>query len=99
MADMIRDKDVTTFRRRRRPRPMYSAGQEKNRPDHKATKKAERPITRGNRGFRRGIIRRFHSAANPQPQKRYTADYTDLGFGFLRVDFQVVLAKKQDSEP
>jgi hypothetical protein len=34
-----------------------------------------------------------------QPQKRSSADftdYTDLGFEFRRVDFQVVLLKKQD---
>ena|ERR1700730_2976968 len=36
-----------------------------------------------------------------QPQKRSAdfTDYTGLGFEFRRVDFQVVLLKKQDSEP
>jgi hypothetical protein len=57
---MIGNKNVTNFRWKRRPRPIYPAGAEKNRPDHKAAEKAERPIARGNRGFCRGIIRRFH---------------------------------------
>jgi hypothetical protein len=60
MADMVRDKNVTTLRRRCRPRPVHSAGEEKNRPDYVTTEKTEGPIARGDHGFRRGIIRRFH---------------------------------------
>jgi hypothetical protein len=60
MADMVRDKNVTSLRWRDRPRPMHSAGEEKNCPDDAATEKTEGPIARGDHGFRRGIIPRFH---------------------------------------
>ena len=60
MADMVGNENVTTLRRRHRPKPMHSARQEKNRSYYIAAEKAEGPIARGNRGFRRGIIRRFH---------------------------------------
>jgi hypothetical protein len=60
MANMVRDKNVATLRWRDRPRAMHSAGEEKNRSDYVATEKTEGPIARGDHGFRRGIIRRFH---------------------------------------
>ena len=83
MADVVRNQNVTTLRRRYRPRPIHSAGQEKNRSDDPTTEKAEGPVARGNRGFLRETIRSFHrflGLVTNNPTERQPRMDADPGF-------------------